>query len=204
MRQGYGTVEILREGQTRTVKVLGDVTGAGVAEVVEEARGRLEGLPRPRRTTVVIGGENEEMRDSFRSLFFAFGLALFLVYLILAAQFESLVQPAVILAAVPLAAVGAVPALWIVGGGINLMSGIGLVILIGIVVNDAIVKVDFINRRRREGLPIRAAIMEAGRLRLRPILMTTATTVFGLLPLALGWGAGADLRSSLAVAVTEG
>jgi len=204
VRQGYGPVEILREGQTRTVKVLGDVTGAGLAEVVEEVRGRLEGLPRPRRTTVVIGGENEEMRDSFRSLFFAFGLALFLVYLILAAQFESVVQPAVILAAVPLAAVGAVPALWIVGGGINLMSGIGLVILIGIVVNDAIVKVDFINRRRREGLPIRAAIMEAGRLRLRPILMTTATTVFGLLPLALGWGAGADLRSSLAVAVIGG
>ncbi len=204
VRQGYGPVEILREGQTRTVKVLGDVTGAGLAEVVEEVRARLEGLPRPRRTTVVIGGENEEMRDSFRSLFFAFGLALFLVYLILAAQFESLVQPAVILAAVPLAAVGAVPALWIVGGGINLMSGIGLVILTGIVVNDAIVKVDFINRRRREGLPIGAAIMEAGRLRLRPILMTTATTVFGLLPLALGWGAGADLRSSLAVAVIGG
>jgi HAE1 family hydrophobic/amphiphilic exporter-1 len=204
VRQGYGPVEILREDQSRTVQVLAEVAGAGLTEAVGHVEARLEGMPRPPRTTLAVGGENEEMRASFRSLFFAFGFALFLVYLILAAQFESLLQPVVVLVAVPLAAVGAVPALWLTGGGINLMSGIGLVILIGIVVNDAIVKVDFINQRRRGGLALREAIAEAGRLRLRPIVMTTATTVLGLIPLALGWGAGADLRSPLAVVVIGG
>jgi HAE1 family hydrophobic/amphiphilic exporter-1 len=204
VRQGYGPVEILREDQSRTVQVLAEVAGSGLTEAVERAGVRLEGMPRPPRTTLSVGGENEEMRESFRSLFFAFGLALFLVYLILAAQFESLLQPVVVLVSVPLAAIGAVPALWLTGGGVNLMSGIGLVILIGIVVNDAIVKVDFINQRRRGGLPLRKAIAEAGQLRLRPIVMTTATTVLGLLPLALGWGAGADLRAPLAVVVIGG
>jgi HAE1 family hydrophobic/amphiphilic exporter-1 len=204
VRQGYGPVEILREDQSRTVQVLAEVAGAGLTEAVGQAEARLDGIPRPPRTTLAVGGENEEMRASFRSLFFAFGLALFLVYLILAAQFESLLQPVVVLVAVPLAAVGAVPALWLTGSGINLMSGIGLVILIGIVVNDAIVKVDFINQRRRGGLALREAIAEAGRLRLRPIVMTTATTVLGLIPLALGWGAGGDLRSPLAVVVIGG
>ena len=201
--QGYGPVEILREDQRRTVKVLADVSG-GLDEAVAETDGALDGLPVAPGTILSVGGENEEMEQSFRALFFAFGLALFLVYLILAAQFESLKQPIVVLAAVPLAVLGAVPALWLTGSGVNLMSGIGLVILIGIVVNDAIVKVDFINQRREGGTPAHVAIIEAGRLRLRPILMTTVTTVLGLLPMAFGWGAGADLRSPLAVAVIGG
>ncbi|MGD8496976.1 MAG: efflux RND transporter permease subunit, partial [Gemmatimonadales bacterium] len=139
-----------------------------------------------------------------RSLGFAFALALFLVFLILAAQFESLIQPLVVLAAVPLAVIGAVLALFLARGGINAMSGIGMVILIGIVVNDAIIKVDFINQQRAAGATKRHAILEAGRLRLRPIIMTTVTTVLGLLPMALGWGAGADLRAPLAIAVIGG
>jgi HAE1 family hydrophobic/amphiphilic exporter-1 len=110
----------------------------------------------------------------------------------------------VVLVSVPLAAIGTVAALAIAGDGLNAMSGIGLVILIGIVVNDAIIKVDFINQKKAEGASKRHAILEAGRLRLRPILMTTVTTVFGLFPMALGWGAGADLRAPLAVAVIGG
>jgi len=200
----YAPVEIRHDGQARTVQVLADVTGAGLSRAVDEARSRLSGLRPPPGVTVRVGGQNEEMRESFRSLLFAFGLALLLVYLILAAQFESVLQPVVVLIAVPLAAIGAVPALWVARDGLNVMSGIGLVILIGIVVNDAIVKVDFINQRRAAGLPLRGAILEAGRLRLRPIVMTTVTTVFGLLPMALGWGAGADLRAPLAVAVIGG
>ena len=202
--QGFGPVEIRREDQNRTIQVLADVTRGGLASAVREVESRLATVPRPSLTTVRVGGENEEMRDSFRSLVFAFGLALALVYLILAAQFESLVQPLVVLAAVPLAAIGAVLALWVARDGVNVMSGIGFVILIGIVVNDAIVKVDFINQRRQAGLGKRDAILEAGRLRLRPIIMTTVTTVVGLLPLALGFGAGADLRAPLAVAVIGG
>ncbi len=202
--QGFGPVEIRREDQNRTIQVLADVTSGGLAAAVREVESRVASLPRPALTTVRVGGENEEMRDSFRSLVFAFALALALVYLILAAQFESLIQPLVVLAAVPLAAIGAVLALWVARDGLNVMSGIGFVILIGIVVNDAIVKVDFINQRRQAGLGKREAILEAGRLRLRPIIMTTVTTVVGLLPLALGFGAGADLRAPLAVAVIGG
>ncbi len=203
VRRGWGPVEILREDQTRTVEVLADVSG-GLGRAVTSARDRIDEMELPALTTVEVGGANEEMRDSFRSLLFAFALALLLVYLILAAQFESVVQPVVILASVPLAAIGAVLLLWAAGDGLNVMSGIGLVILIGIVVNDAIIKVDFINQRRRAGMDKREAILEAGRLRLRPIVMTTVTTVLGLAPLALGWGAGADLRAPLAVAVIGG
>ena len=201
---GFGPVEIRREDQNRTIQVLADVTGGGLAAAVRRVEPIVAEIDRPALTTIRVGGENEEMRESFQSLIFAFLLALGLVYLIMAAQFESLVQPLVVLTAVPLAAFGAILALWLAGDGINVMSGIGLVILIGIVVNDAIVKVDFINQRRRAGLAKRAAILEAGRLRLRPIIMTTVTTVVGLMPLALGLGAGADLRAPLAIAVIGG
>ncbi|MDH5551421.1 MAG: efflux RND transporter permease subunit, partial [Gemmatimonadota bacterium] len=141
---------------------------------------------------------------SFRDLAFAFGLALLLVYMILAAQFESFVHPFTILLSVPLATIGASVALMIAGEGLNTMSLIGLVILVGIVVNDAIVKVDFINQMRKQGLELRQAILEAGRVRLRPIVMTTVTTVLGLTPMALGIGRGADLRAPLAIAVIGG
>lgn len=204
VRQGYGPVEIRRTEQNRTVQVLADVRGGGLAGAVRAVEAALIGLRRPALTTVQVGGENEEMRASFRSLLFAFGLAFFLVFLIMAAKFESIIQPIIVLVSVPLAAIGALSALWVARDGINAMSGIGLVILIGIVVNDAIIKVDFINQQRAAGVGKRRAILEAGRLRLRPILMTTITTVFGLLPMALGWGAGADLRAPLAVAVIGG
>lgn len=202
--EGYGPVEIRRLDQNRTVQVLADVRSGGLNEAVEAVEQAISDVSLPTLVTMRVGGENEEMRASFRSLRFAFGLALFLVFLILAAQFESLVQPLVVLAAVPLAAIGAVFALWVFGAGLNAMSGIGLVILIGIVVNDAIIKVDFINQRRSAGATKREAILEAGRLRLRPIIMTTVTTVLGLTPMALGLGAGADLRAPLAIAVIGG
>jgi len=144
------------------------------------------------------------MRRSFRDLAFAFGLALILVYMILAAQFESFVHPFTILMSVPLALVGAVLALVITGQGMNTMSLIGVVILVGIVVNDAIVKVDFINQTRARGASVRDAILEAGRVRLRPIVMTTVTTILGLTPMALGIGRGSDLRAPLAIAVIGG
>ena len=204
VRQSYGPVEVRRQDQTRTVQVLADVRSGGLDEAVRDVESALADLPLPPLTSVRVGGQNQEMRESFRSLGFAFGLALFLVFLIMAAKFESIVQPLVVLVSVPLAAIGAILGLWVARDGLNAMSGIGLVILIGIVVNDAIIKVDFINQKRAEGASKRLAILEAGRLRLRPILMTTITTVLGLLPLAAGWGAGADLRAPLAVAVIGG
>jgi hydrophobic/amphiphilic exporter-1 (mainly G- bacteria), HAE1 family len=199
-----GPAEIRREDQSRVVPVLADLSGRGLDQAIAQVESVLAEIPVPRGLRVEIGGENEEMRRSFRDLAMAFALALFLVYMILAAQFESFLHPATILAAVPLALIGAVLALLLSGQGLNTMSLIGLVILVGIVVNDSIVKVSFIARARQDGAELRDAILEAGRVRLRPILMTTATTVLGLTPMALGIGRGADLRAPLAIAVIGG
>ena len=196
--------EIQREDQGRVVPVYADVSSGGLDQAIQAIERSLADLPATRQLRMDVGGENEEMRRSFRDLAFAFALALMLVYMILAAQFESFVQPFTILLAVPLALVGSILALVLSGEGINTMSLIGVVILVGIVVNDAIVKVDFINQARRSGTVLRAAILEAGRVRLRPIVMTTVTTVLGLIPMALGIGRGADLRAPLAIAVIGG
>jgi HAE1 family hydrophobic/amphiphilic exporter-1 len=203
-REALGPSEILRREQSRVVPVLADVASGGLARAVEDTRRAMAEHPVPRGLRAEIGGENEEMRRSFRDLGFAFGLALLLVYMILAAQFESFVHPFTILLSVPLALVGAIVALRLAGAGLNTMSLIGVVILVGIVVNDAIIKVDFINQARARGAGVRDAILAAGSARLRPILMTTVTTVLGLLPMALGIGRGADLRAPLAIAVIGG
>ncbi|UCD24604.1 MAG: efflux RND transporter permease subunit, partial [Gemmatimonadota bacterium] len=202
-RETVGPAEVRRLEQARTVTVYADAAG-GLDAALTDVRSLLSANPAPRGLRVEVGGENEERDRSFRDLAFAFALALLLVYMILAAQFESFVHPFTILLSVPLATVGAAVALWVAGEGLNSMSLIGLVILVGIVVNDAIVKVDFINQMRRSGMVLRQAILEAGRVRLRPIIMTTVTTVLGLTPMALGLGRGADLRAPLAIAVIGG
>jgi hydrophobic/amphiphilic exporter-1 (mainly G- bacteria), HAE1 family len=203
-REALGPSEVQRREQSRVVPVLADVASGGVARAVDDMGAAIAGIPPPHGLRIEIGGENEEMRRSFRDLAFAFGLALFLVYMILAAKFESFIHPFTILLSVPLALIGAITALWIAGGGLNTMSLIGMVILVGIVVNDAIIKVDFINQARARGAALRVAILEAGSARLRPIMMTTVTTVLGLTPMALGIGRGADLRAPLAIAVIGG
>jgi HAE1 family hydrophobic/amphiphilic exporter-1 len=202
--EAVGPAEVRREDQARVIPVYADVVQGGLDQAIVDVEAALDDVPPSRDVRLEVGGENEEMRRSFRDLAFAFGLALILVYMILAAQFESFVHPFTILVAVPLALVGAVAALWLTGQGLNTMSLIGGVILVGIVVNDSIVKVDFINQARVRGLELRAAILEAGRVRLRPIVMTTVTTVLGLFPMALGIGRGSDLRAPLAIAVIGG
>ncbi|MDH5590444.1 MAG: efflux RND transporter permease subunit, partial [Gemmatimonadota bacterium] len=204
IRETSGPAEVHREDQGRMVPVYADVVAGGLDQAIAEVEEALSVMPPSRDVRVEVGGENEEMRRSFRDLAFAFGLALILVYMILAAQFESFAHPFTILMAVPLALVGTALALLVTGEGINTMSLIGVVILVGIVVNDAIVKVDFIVQARARGLALRAAILEAGRVRLRPIVMTTVTTVLGLFPMALGLGRGSDLRAPLAIAVIGG
>ena len=199
-----GPAEIRREEQGRVVTVYADVASGGLGGAITAVDAALADLAPPFNHRVEVGGENEEMRRSFQDLAFAFGLALLLVYMILAAQFESFVHPFTILMAVPLAVIGAVLALAITGAGLNTMSLIGVVILVGIVVNDSIVKVDFINQGIARGLGLRDAILEAGQVRLRPIVMTTITTVLGLLPMALGIGRGADLRAPMAISVIGG
>jgi HAE1 family hydrophobic/amphiphilic exporter-1 len=203
-REAVGPSSIRRRDQVRTVTVHADVSSGGLDHALAAVQSTLDRHPAPAGIRVEIGGENEERARSFRDLGFAFALAVLLVYMILAAQFESFAQPFTVLLSVPLALVGATLALWLAGVGLNMMSLIGVVILVGIVVNDAIIKVDFINQMRRQGLALRESILEAGRVRLRPILMTTVTTILGLTPMALGIGSGADLRAPLALAVIGG
>jgi len=204
IREAVGPAQVRREDQARVIPVYADVVEGGLDQGIGDIQVALSDMVPSRDVRWQVGGENEEMRRSFRDLAFAFGLALILVYMILAAQFESFVHPLTILVSVPLALVGAVLALVLTGQGLNTMSLIGAVILVGIVVNDAIVKVDFINQSRERGMQLRAAILEAGRVRLRPIIMTTVTTVLGLTPMALGIGRGSDLRAPLAIAVIGG
>jgi HAE1 family hydrophobic/amphiphilic exporter-1 len=199
-----GASEVRREDQGRVVSVQADVIAGGLDAAIAAVESKLASLQLATNVRWEVGGENEEMRRSFFDLTFAFALALVLVYMILAAQFESFVHPLTVLVSVPLGIIGAVAGLWLTGQGLNSMSLIGLVILIGIADNDAIVKVDFINQARARGLSLRNALLEAGRVRLRPIVMTSVTTVLGLMPMAFGFGAGADLRAPLAITVIGG
>ncbi len=204
LRTVHGPLEIRRLGQSRVTTVNADVVRGTVEDAVPQIRAALAPLPVPPGLRVDIGGEHQEMRSGFRDLGFAFLLAVLLVYMLLAAEFESLVQPVIVLVAVPLSLVGAFFALWASGIGINTMSVIGLVILVGIVDNDAVVKIDFINQMRAKGLSRAEAIRAAGHARLRPIVMNSITAALGLLPLAMGTGPGAELQAPLAVAVFGG
>jgi hydrophobic/amphiphilic exporter-1 (mainly G- bacteria), HAE1 family len=204
VRESVGPVEIQRLNQSRVVPVYADAVGRDVDAAVTAVQTSIAAAPPPHPLRYEIGGENEEMRRSFRELGFAFLLALLLVYMILAAEFESLVHPFTVLLSVPLGLIGAILALWLFGAGLNTVSLIGIVILIGIVDNDAVVKIDFINQMRREGMTTRAAILEAGRARLRPIVMNTITTMLAITPMMLGIGAGAGLQAPLAIAVFGG
>jgi HAE1 family hydrophobic/amphiphilic exporter-1 len=204
VRESVGPIEIQRIAQARVVPVYADVATGDVNEAVQSVQAALRDMPPPRGMRVDIGGENEEMTRSFRDLSLAFMLAILLVYMILAAEFESFLHPFTILLSVPLALIGAILGLWIHGAGLNTVSLIGIVILVGIVDNDAVVKIDFINQLRAAGMSTRDAILEAGRNRLRPILMTSVTTMLGVAPMMLGLGTGAGLQAPLAVAVFWG
>ena len=204
VREAVGPVEIERIDQNRFVPVYADVTGGGIDDAVVAIQGVLAESPPPGTLRAEVGGENEEMRRSFRDLALAFTLAILLVYMILAAEFESLIHPFTVLLSVPLGVIGAILALWFFGAGLNTISLIGIVILVGIVDNNAVVKLDFINQMRREGLPVREAIMAAGRARLRPIIMTSLTTMLAVLPMMLGFGTQGGLQAPLAVAIFGG
>ena len=199
-----GPSEIRRVGQQRVAIVSANLVHGDLGAAAEEIREVIDETAIPVGLTVRLAGQSEEMSVSFRSLLFALALAIFLVYLVMASQFESLVHPFVIFFTIPLAVIGAVLALWVSGSTISVVVFIGLILLAGIVVNNAIVLVDLINQLRAEGMAKSEAIVEAGRLRLRPILMTTLTTALGLLPMAAGWGEGAELRSPMAITVIGG
>ena len=153
---------------------------------------------------MVIGGQKKEMETSLNSLTFALGLAIFLVYIVMASQFESFLHPFVIMFSIPLALIGVIVILFVTGIPLSVVVFLGVIMLAGIVVNNAIVLVDYINHLRRSGMSKLDAIVQAGEVRLRPILMTTSTTVLGLLPMALGLGDGAEIRTPMAITVVAG
>ena len=199
-----GPAAIHRVGGARMAEVTAKVSSRRLGETLDAVGRALAGVDLPRTSRAEMAGQDRELEVSFSSLRLAMGLAVFLVYVVMAAQFESLLHPLVILVSVPLGVVGIVAALLLTGRPIGVLGLIGAVMLAGIVVNNAIVLIDAVNRRRREGEEVDEALVEAGSERLRPILMTTLTTVLGLLPMALGIGAGGELRAPLAITVIGG
>lgn len=195
---------LVRVEQASVVRLTADVAQGHDLRTAVNAVNEEVGRVLPATVRSRVGGAAEVFQQSLFGVAVSLALSLLLVYLILAAQFENLIQPLIILVAVPLAAAGVSFVLAVTGQTINLMSLMGCVVLVGIVVNDAIIKTDFINQRRAAGMPTREAILAAGRDRVRPILMTTITTVLGLMPLALGFGQGAELRTPLAIAIVGG
>jgi HAE1 family hydrophobic/amphiphilic exporter-1 len=199
-----GPAEIRRIAQERVAIISANLAYGDLGAAVADANSIIAATPLPQGITAMVSGQNEEMQDSFRSMQFALVLAVFLVYLVMASQFESLIHPFVILFTIPLALVGAVLALFLTGTTVNVVAFIGVIMLAGIVVNNAIVLVDLINQLQAQGMEKTLAIMEAGRARLRPILMTTLTTVLGLLPMAIGFGEGSEVRTPMAITVIGG
>jgi hydrophobic/amphiphilic exporter-1 (mainly G- bacteria), HAE1 family len=202
---GEGPAEIVRRNGSRVALIEAQPAGRDLAGTIGRIEQEVRDIPRPGDVAIVVAGQSQELRESIRSMQFALLLAVFLVYLVMASQFESFRQPFVILVSIPLAAVGAILALWVTRTPISVVALIGIVMLAGIVVNNAIVLIDTVNQLRRdEGLSLDAALVRAGRLRLRPIVMSTLTTVLGLLPLALFRGEGMELRAPLAIPVIGG
>ncbi len=200
-----GPVLIERKDQERIITVTGEISGRDMGSVIADVQSRLRSVPVPSGFTIGYGGDYEEQQESFRELLFSCILALVLVYMVMACQYESLRDPFVVMFSVPLAGIGVILMLFFTGTTFNIQSFIGCIMLGGIVVNNAILLVDHTNLlRRRDGMPIREAIEEAGRRRLRPILMTATTTIIGLVPLALGLGEGGEAQAPMARAVIGG
>jgi len=202
--QALGAVSIARHDQVRSANVTAQLSGRSLGPVVADINRQLAQLNLPSGYSVEFVGEQQQMAESFASLGMALLLAILLVYMIMAAQFESLLHPFIIMFALPSTFVGVVLSLALTGRTLNVPAFIGVIMLAGIVVNNAIVLVDYINKLRERGNSCREAILLAGPVRLRPILMTTLTTVLGMLPMALGIGAGAATQAPLATAVIGG
>jgi len=200
----HGPVTINREDQARVVTVTSQIFGRDLQSVSRDIAARLADYELPQGYVYSFGGEQKELADAFRDLLLALVLAVVLVYMIMASQFENLLHPFVIMFSLPLGFSGGILGLFLTGKNLSVPSFIGLIVLAGIVVNNAIVLIDYINNRRSSGENRTEAIMQAGPTRLRPILMTTLTTVLGLFPLALGHGEGAEMRAPMAVVVIGG
>lgn len=196
--------KINRVNQTREVSITGDISGRDLASVSNEIKERLAGLALPDGYFFEIGGQTKEMADAFGSLGLAIILAIVLVYMVMASQFESLFHPFVIMFSVPPTFIGVVVGLLVTGYPLSVPALIGAILLVGIVVNNAIVLIDYVNTLRRQGVERDEAVLKAGPVRLRPILMTTLTTVLAIIPMAFAGGEGSEGSAPMAVVVAFG
>ena len=205
LEETMGAKEINRRNQVRTGLVYGQIDGdMTLDKVADLIRDQVEKIDIPAEYQIEITGEELKRQRSFSNLKFALLLSIVLIYMVMASQFESLVHPFTILLTIPLAAVGSVILFFLMGLSFNVMAYIGMIMLVGIAVNDSIILVDAVNQLKREGLPRTEAIIEAGKRRIRPIIMTSLTTILALLPLTIGFGESASLRSPMALAVIGG
>ena len=200
-----GPVSLERKDQERIITISANFTGRDMGSVISDIRKELRSVPVPKDFAILFGGDYEEQQKAFRELLFGFILAIFLVYMVMAGQFESFKDPFVVLFSIPMALIGVVTTMILTATIFSMQAFIGCIMLAGIVVNNAILLVDYTNQlRRREKLPLMEAIRLAGSRRLRPILMTTLTTVLGLLPLSFGLGEGGEAQAPLARVVIGG
>ncbi len=199
-----GPAEIRRADGERTALITANLVDRDLGSASEDILAALDAMAFPTGFDYRIGGQRQEMETSFQSMQMAIGLAIFMVYLVMASQFESLLHPLVILFSVPFSLIGVLATLYLFDVTVSIVVLIGVIMLAGIVVNNAIILVDYTNRLRRQGAKKIEALRKAGQVRLRPILMTTATTVLGLAPMALGLGEGSELRSPMAITVIGG
>ena len=205
LHRGSGPVAIERNNQERRISVFANTSGRDPNAVVEDLQGRLKSVPLPEGLSVRFGGDYEDQKETSRELTVSIVLSLVLVYMVMASLYESLRDPFIVFFSVPLSLIGLVLMLFVTGTSFNIQSGIGAMMLGGIVVNNAILLVDTTNMlRRRDGLGLLEAVQEAGRRRLRPILMTSLTTILGLLPMAIGIGEGGEVQAPMARSVIGG
>jgi len=205
VRFSSGPTQIDREGRQRQIIVYGNAVGISTGEVIAKAMNEIiPNMNIPIGYSYRLVGQAQTMKDSYMEIGKALILAVVLIYMVLAAQFESFVHPFTIMLSLPFSLIGAVLGLLIGGKTINIMSMIGLIMLMGLVTKNAILLVDYTNQLRGRGMAIGEALVEAGAVRLRPILMTTFAMILGMLPIALGWGAGAEMRSSMGVVLVGG
>ena len=200
-----GPTQIDREDRQRQVIVYANAIGTSVGELLDTVSGRIMpevNMPLGYRYKFI--GQGDMLADTFSEVSKALVVAIIMIYMVLAAQFESFSQPIVIMLSLPFSLIGAILGLMMAGQTLNMMSLIGIIMLMGVVTKNAILLVDYANQQRETGMPLRESLIEAGSLRLRPIMMTTLSTVFAMLPIALGVGAGAELRQSMGVAMIGG
>ena len=204
IQEKEGPVQIERLTQQRYVKVTSNLNGVSLGDGAKIAEQIIDDLETPQGVTVSLGGQVEDQGDTFSSLTLIFIIGLLLVFMVMAAQFESLLDPFIILFAIPFTLVGVILAFLITGTTLSVVTFIGLIMLVGIVVNNGIVLVDYSNMLVRRGYTIRDAVMESGRSRLRPVLMTSMTTILGMLPMALSRGMGKELYAPLGITIIGG